>query len=184
MFIAMNHFNVNPDRGQDFEEVWKGRESYLKDLDGFVQFSLLKGDDPGDYISHTIWESRQDFLNWAQSEHFRRAPRAVRPRQGRARRPSPRPSSTRPSSSSRERTPLSAEPLEDNPLLPEHFRRVDESDDSLFYVQPRLVNHIDDAAIAALGDFYRETFPAGGHVLDLMSSWVSHLPADRDLRGA
>ncbi|MXW25375.1 MAG: methyltransferase domain-containing protein [Dehalococcoidia bacterium] len=73
---------------------------------------------------------------------------------------------------------MSADPPEDNPLLPEHFRRVDESDDSLFYVQPRLVNHIDDEAIAALGDFYRETFPEGGHLLDLMSSWVSHLPAD------
>ena len=34
---------------------------------------LLKGDDPGDYISHTIWESREDFLNWAQSDNFRRA---------------------------------------------------------------------------------------------------------------
>ena len=55
---------------------------------------------------------------------------------------------------------------------------MDESDDAAFYAQPRLVNHIDDAAIAALGAFYRETLPAGGHVLDLMSSWVSHLPAD------
>ncbi len=73
MFIAMNHFNVNPDRAQEFEEVWRGRESSLKELDGFVQFSLLKGDDAGDYISHTIWESRAAFLAWAQSDHFRRA---------------------------------------------------------------------------------------------------------------
>ena len=56
MFVAMNHFNVNPDRGDEFEEIWKGRESSLHELDGFVQFSLLKGDDPGDYISHTIDE--------------------------------------------------------------------------------------------------------------------------------
>jgi len=40
------------------------------------------------------------------------------------------------------------------------------------------VNHIDDATIAALTDYYREVLPPGGAVLDLMSSWVSHLPAD------
>jgi SAM-dependent methyltransferase len=40
------------------------------------------------------------------------------------------------------------------------------------------VNHIDDATIAALTDYYREVLPAGGAILDLMSSWVSHLPAD------
>ena len=41
---------------------------------------------------------------------------------------------------------------------------------------PRLVNHIDDATIAELGKVYAELLPAGAAVLDLMSSWVSHLP--------
>ena len=58
------------------------------------------------------------------------------------------------------------------------FRRQDESPDSRFYVQPRLVTHIDDRAIAAVTTLYREHFPPGGAILDLMSSWVSHLPAD------
>ena len=40
------------------------------------------------------------------------------------------------------------------------------------------MNHIDDATIAALTDYYREVLPPGGAILDLMSSWVSHLPAD------
>jgi len=40
------------------------------------------------------------------------------------------------------------------------------------------VNHIDDATIAELTDYYREVLPRGGAILDLMSSWVSHLPAD------
>jgi SAM-dependent methyltransferase len=63
------------------------------------------------------------------------------------------------------------------PGLPEHyFRREDESDDRWFYAQPRLVTHIDDAACKAAGRFYAEVLPAGGRVLDLMSSWVSHLP--------
>jgi len=61
---------------------------------------------------------------------------------------------------------------------PEFFRRLDESDDADFYAEPRLVTHIDDATIAALTQLYRERLPAGGAILDLMSSWVSHLPAD------
>jgi SAM-dependent methyltransferase len=56
--------------------------------------------------------------------------------------------------------------------------RVDESPDPLFYREPRFVAHIDDATIAALTQLYRERLPAGCDVLDLMSSWISHLPAD------
>ena len=63
-------------------------------------------------------------------------------------------------------------------LPPELFRRMDESPDGDFYVLPRLVTHIDDATIAALTALYRERLPARGAVLDLMSSWVSHLPAE------
>lgn len=58
------------------------------------------------------------------------------------------------------------------------FRRQDESPDELFYRQPRFVTHIDDAAIAAVTQLYREFFPPGGALLDLMSSWVSHLPPE------
>lgn len=47
-----------------------------------------------------------------------------------------------------------------------------------FAAQPRLVTHVDDAFIAAVTRLYRELIPAGGDVLDLMSSWVSHLPQD------
>jgi SAM-dependent methyltransferase len=61
------------------------------------------------------------------------------------------------------------------------FARVDESDDAIFYQMPRLVQHIDPGTIAALTDYYAETLPAGGRVLDLMSSWVSHLPPDLEL---
>jgi SAM-dependent methyltransferase len=61
-------------------------------------------------------------------------------------------------------------------LPPGAFGREDESDDAAFYAAPRFVTHIDDAAIAALTDFYRKTLPPGGVILDLMSSWVSHLP--------
>jgi SAM-dependent methyltransferase len=58
------------------------------------------------------------------------------------------------------------------------FRRADESPDARFYDAPRLVEHIDAPAIAAVEDLYRERLPAGGAILDLMSSWVSHLPPE------
>jgi SAM-dependent methyltransferase len=67
------------------------------------------------------------------------------------------------------------------PLLPrELFQRLDESPDENFYREPRLVTHIDDATIAALTQVYRELVPAQADVLDLMSSWVSHLPPEVD----
>ena len=58
MFIAMNQFQVDPARGEEFEEVWRNRESFLQGFTGFVHFALLKGDDPGDYVSHSTWASR------------------------------------------------------------------------------------------------------------------------------
>src|ERR671916_733351 len=58
------------------------------------------------------------------------------------------------------------------------FRRFDETPDEEFYSAPRLVTHIDDRAIAAVTQLYREHFPPGGSILDLMSSWVSHLPEE------
>jgi SAM-dependent methyltransferase len=61
-------------------------------------------------------------------------------------------------------------------LPADSFRRYDETPDTWFYSQPRFVEHIDDGAIAAVAQLYRELFPAGSRVLDLMSSWVSHLP--------
>src|SRR5215469_16387759 len=63
-------------------------------------------------------------------------------------------------------------------LPPGAFGKIDAEDDELFYEPPRLVCHIDDGAIAALTAFYRRVLPAGGVLLDLMSSWVSHLPPE------
>ena len=64
------------------------------------------------------------------------------------------------------------------PAFPaEYFSREDESDDGLFYTEPRFVVHIDDLAIAAVGRVFREQIPADSVVLDLMSSWRSHWPA-------
>src|SRR5258708_6467322 len=70
-------------------------------------------------------------------------------------------------------------PMEQLPGLPEWaFEKADPSPDAEFYVPPRLVTHIRAAAIATVKQMYRQSFPAGGALLDLMSSWVSHLPED------
>ncbi len=58
------------------------------------------------------------------------------------------------------------------------FTRIDNEEDELFYEPSRLVYHIDDGAVAALTEFYRAALPAGAVLLDLMSSWVSHLPSE------
>ncbi len=63
-------------------------------------------------------------------------------------------------------------------LTPEAFAKQDPAPDALFYAQPRFVTHIDDAAIDAVTELYRTLLPPGGRILDLMSSWVSHLPAE------
>ncbi len=73
LFIAMNHFRVAPDRGADFEKVWRERDSHLDGVPGFVRFALLRGDEPGSYISQSTWESRQAFEAWTGSEAFRKA---------------------------------------------------------------------------------------------------------------
>ena len=63
-------------------------------------------------------------------------------------------------------------------LPPNAFAKEDGGDDAEFYAEARLKTHIDDAAIAALTDFYRRVLPTDGRLLDLMSSWVSHLPPE------
>ena len=65
------------------------------------------------------------------------------------------------------------------PGLPEAaFAKADPSPDAEFYAWPRFVTHIDNGAIAAVTETYRALLPPGGTILDLMSSWVSHLPDD------
>ncbi|MCU0590743.1 MAG: class I SAM-dependent methyltransferase [Desulfobacterales bacterium] len=62
------------------------------------------------------------------------------------------------------------------------FARTDETEDGVFYERPRLVNHLDDAAIEVVSELYGRLIPAGAEVLDLMASWTSHLPEALALR--
>ena len=62
---------------------------------------------------------------------------------------------------------------------PGFFGRSDPRDDAAFYAPPRLVTHIDDGAIAAVGALYAE-LNLTGRVLDVMSSWISHFRSAPD----
>ena len=66
-------------------------------------------------------------------------------------------------------------------LPPEAFAKQDGGADLDFYGPPRLVTHIDEAAVEALTRHYASRLKSGDRVLDLMSSWVSHLPPGLDL---
>jgi heme-degrading monooxygenase HmoA len=70
MFIAMNNFKVVPGKEEEFETIWKTRDTYLHDVPGIVRFALLRGQADGEYISHSTWESRDAFVAWTQSEAF------------------------------------------------------------------------------------------------------------------
>jgi len=66
--------------------------------------------------------------------------------------------------------------------IPGAFEREDEEPDENFYRQPRLVQHIDDTATEILENIYGRFLKDGMHVLDLMSSWKSHVPSTINLQ--
>ena len=77
MYLAMNRFAVRPENAEAFEALWLGRDSHLKQMEGFVEFHMLKGSEREDgtilYASHTVWEREASFKAWTRSEQFRAA---------------------------------------------------------------------------------------------------------------
>ena len=76
MFIAMNRFRIARGFEEGFEEVWRRRDSYLDEVPGFREFHLLRGpssDTETLYASHSVWDSRDVFVAWTESDAFRKA---------------------------------------------------------------------------------------------------------------
>lgn len=74
MYLAMNRFTVPLENAAAFEEMWLTRESRLQEVDGFVEFHMLKGPEFDGrilYASHTVWETEEKFLAWTRSQQFR-----------------------------------------------------------------------------------------------------------------
>ena len=74
MYIAMNRFKIVIGSETAFEKIWKGRETHLNNVLGFLEFHLVKGvteDTHTLYASHSTWKSQTNFVNWTKSEAFR-----------------------------------------------------------------------------------------------------------------
>jgi hypothetical protein len=65
-------------------------------------------------------------------------------------------------------------------LRPEERTKLDPTKDSDFYAFPRFVTHVDEGFIDQLTALYREVLSPNTRILDLMSSWVSHLPEEME----
>ena len=69
----MNRFQIALGKEEDFEKIWRDRETHLDKVPGFKSFNLIKGDSNETftlYASHSTWKSKKDFLNWTKSEEF------------------------------------------------------------------------------------------------------------------
>ena len=57
----MNRFKIVPGREQDFEKIWKERDTHLESVPGFKGFHLVKGKKEEThtlYASHSTWAPR------------------------------------------------------------------------------------------------------------------------------
>lgn len=76
MYITMNRFKIKQGEEQRFIEIWKQRDSHLKEVPGFIRFHLLQSSTQEGYTlfaSHAEWQTEEDFKNWTYSEAFRQA---------------------------------------------------------------------------------------------------------------
>ena len=76
MYIAMNRFKIIKGKEKIFEDIWKNRDSHLKNVTGFLDFHLIRGESNEDftlYASHSTWDTEDDFTNWTKSDSFRKA---------------------------------------------------------------------------------------------------------------
>ncbi|MDQ7089986.1 MAG: antibiotic biosynthesis monooxygenase [Methylococcales bacterium] len=76
MYMAMTRFQVSLGQELLFESAWKKRKSYLGCVNGYRGLYLLRGETEEVhtlYISHFIWNSKDDFDRWTQSDSFVKA---------------------------------------------------------------------------------------------------------------
>ena len=73
MYVAMNRFRINVEREAEWEQIWRERKTFLPDAEGFLQFMMMRGAEPGDYVSYSAWESADAFCDWVKSDAFHQA---------------------------------------------------------------------------------------------------------------
>jgi heme oxygenase (mycobilin-producing) len=71
MITVANRIYVSPEFGAAFEERFRDRAGLVDRMPGFISNMVLRPVNEGDpYVVFTLWESRQDFLNWVRSDEF------------------------------------------------------------------------------------------------------------------
>jgi heme-degrading monooxygenase HmoA len=71
MITVANRIYVNPEYAERFEQRFRERAGLVDGMPGFVSNRVLRPVNEGDpYVVFTVWQSRQDFLNWVRSDEF------------------------------------------------------------------------------------------------------------------
>ena len=76
MYVAMTHFQIILGQEKLFETLWRERESYLETMQGYRGLFLMRGttaQDHTSYVSQFIWNTKEDFDVWTQSDEFIKA---------------------------------------------------------------------------------------------------------------
>lgn len=72
MYVVMNRIQVDPKYAEAFEERFRTRAGAVDTMPGFIRNIVLRPEDPADpYIVLTMWESREHFEAWTESEAFK-----------------------------------------------------------------------------------------------------------------
>ena len=70
----MNKFKIVLGKEDEFEAVWKNRETQLQGIKGFKKFNLIKGHTNKEfsiYMSHSEWGTEKNFWDWTKSKSFK-----------------------------------------------------------------------------------------------------------------
>jgi heme-degrading monooxygenase HmoA len=84
MYLVNNRIPVTSEEHlNELKERFQNAPQSMKSVPGFVSFRLLKAEDGSHLVAETVFETKQDFINWTQSEHFRKAHGGRRAEEGR-----------------------------------------------------------------------------------------------------
>ena len=71
VITVANRIYVKQEYAEAFEQRFRERAGLVDQMPGFVSNQILRPVNEGDpYVVFTIWNSRQDFLNWVRSDAF------------------------------------------------------------------------------------------------------------------
>ena len=71
MITVANRIYVEAEYADAFEKVFRERAKLVDEMPGFISNQVLRPVNEGDpYIVFTLWDSRQNFLDWVRSEAF------------------------------------------------------------------------------------------------------------------